>query len=599
LMRFRPTFSLMSGANDLSQDMIQGHFNQVVTNRMPSFDIDLDNRFDKWAGLAWNDPISMGIDGVGVFTGRIDESDSGIEKKQGRVLNLKGRGNAGALEDIQTSMHIVHMSAHDIVEKIINTYNAMKWAADPFIAVASNLAPDDVYFTFLWRRRNFWQNLKDVSDALSAPPELGGNDTFYDYYVDPTNGFYFEPVGYRSSGVSIPLGLETMKRDYYVDSLPVKNDVWVFADPSQGTIPLTMQIGYNGGAGDDRTDPWTEDNPQDFSLYNIDIATTDPDCVIGQKSIKFITLVIMATDRFYWDLRFPYANAVWPWAAQEPGGGLNTYNEEQLREEMGEWNAVGFFIKTDTPFSMCMEVVDGKPDPCYACSESVRLDQGSGGLAWLFPEWHYVQLPFGPSANYKPSEWAQGSKKDQTYIDWSNIAEIRWVGYNYPYGIGTIQILFDGLRFIKPLVVNQREAGAGTRRIHFADMTNISQYGDIRQPPYLSPYKLAKIYARSILENLVDPNRYYDFENLGRTDIPVGYLFSLESRELVMREESYIFSKDEGWKITGQGYYHPGKRRPQTRPVLGHTMANVLYRLDEIDRNRVAQAGAGGVGSQK
>ena len=130
-------------------------------------------------------------------------------------------------------------------------------------------------------------------------------------------------------------------------------------------------------------------------------------------------------------------------------------------------------------------------------------------------------------------------------------------------------------------------------------MTNISQYGDIRQPPYLSPYKLAKIYARSILENLVDPNRYYDFENLGRTDIPVGYLFSLEDRELVMREESYIFSKDEGWKITGQGYYHPGKRRPQTRPVLGHTMANVLYRLDEIDRNRVAQAGAGGVGSEK
>lgn len=587
----------MSGAHDLSQDMIRGQFDQAVTNRVPQFAIDLDNRFDKWTNLLiWNDPLTMSIDGTGVFTGRLDVFDNGIEKKQGRVLSITGRGNAGALEDIVTSMHIVRMSAHDIVDKIIATYNAMRYAGDPAISVVSNLAPTDVYFTFQWRRRDFWQNLKDVSDSLSAPTELGGNDTFYDFYLDQSNGFYFEPVGYRTSGVSIPLGVETLRRKYILDSLPVKNDVWVFADPSQGTIPLTMQIGYNGGAGDDRTDPWTENNPNDYSKYNIDVVTTDADCVIGSTSIKFITLSILGSDRLYWDLRFPYAGK---WPAQEPGGALNTYNEEQLREEMGEWNAVGFFIKTDTPFSMCMEVVDGKATPTYACSESVRLDQGSGALAWLFPEWHYVQLPFGPSANYKPSEWAPGSKKDQTWIDWSNIAEIRWVVYNFPLGIGTIQILFDGLRFIKPLVVRQYQAGAGTRRIHFAEMTNISQYGDIRLSPYLSPYKLAKIWARSILENLMEPNRYYDFENLGRTDIPVGYRFSLEGTELVMREETYIFAKSEGWKITGQGYYFPGKRRPQTRPVLGHTMANVLYRLDEIERNRVAQAGAGGVGSQK
>ena len=89
------------------------------------------------------------------------------------------------------------------------------------------------------------------------------------------------------------------------------------------------------------------------------------------------------------------------------------------------------------------------------------------------------------------------------------------------------------------------------------------------------------------------------FVSLSRTDIPVGYRVFLEGRELVMREESYIFSKGEGWKITAQGHYFPGKRRPQSRPVLGHAVANVLYRLDEIERNRVAQAGAGGVGSEK
>jgi len=196
---------------------------------VPSFDIDLDNRFDKWTDiLVWNDPIMMSIDGVGVFRGRIDILDNSIGKTQGRILNLKGRGNAGALGDIVTSTHVVRMSAYDIVNKIINSYNAMPYSGDTAISIQSNLARNNVYFTFLWRRRNFWQNLRDVSDALSVPSEVGGNDTFYDSYVDPTKGFYFEPAGYRTSGASIPLGLETMRRKYILDSLPAKNDVWVF-----------------------------------------------------------------------------------------------------------------------------------------------------------------------------------------------------------------------------------------------------------------------------------------------------------------------------------------------------------------------------------
>ena len=47
---------------------------------------------------------------------------------------------------------------------------------------------------------------------------------------------------------------------------------------------------------------------------------------------------------------------------------------------------------------------------------------------------------------------------------------------------------------------------------------------------------------------------YYDFENLGRVDIPIGYKFSLEGVQMLMREMSYVFSKDEGWTIKGRGF---------------------------------------------
>jgi len=58
----------------------------------------------------------------------------------------------------------------------------------------------------------------------------------------------------------------------------------------------------------------------------------------------------------------------------------------------------------------------------------------------------YVQLPFGPSANYKNM-----SEKDS--IDWSNIAEIRYCMFIHP-GVGTLNVCFDGFRFIKKTIAS-------------------------------------------------------------------------------------------------------------------------------------------------
>jgi len=543
LTRYKPTFSLMSGANDLSGDLIRAEIEDAITNRVPGFMIDIDSRFDKWDPLLWNDPITLSIDGQGILRGRIDIPDRGVEKAQGRILTLNGRGDAGALEDIQASIHVVNMTPKDIVNKIMNAYSAMRYSADPNITVQSNLAPDDITMGFLWKRKGLWAMLRDVSDALGAPVALGGKDTFFDLYVDVTDGFYFEPIGNRDSAVSIPANLETIRRHRIIDSLPVKNDIWVWGNESAGTIPLEMQVGYNGGVGDDRTDPWTEGNAADYKKgLGVDIISDEPtEHVIGSQSIRITTLVIMSNQRLYWYMPFPFGAPYPPggskWPGQDPAGGLNCYNETKMDETMGEINAVGFFIKCDTAFNLCLEVKDGTTG-ATAAGESVRYEPG---MNFLFPPWNYVQRPFGPSAGFKPTN---PTAPPTEMVDWANIAELRFVVYNYPYGMGTINIFFDGFRFIKPLVVRcpQVPASPATRRIQIEPVSNIASYA------------LAKIYGNSVLENLMTPQHYYDFDNLGRVDIPVGYKFSLEGVQMLMREMSCIFSKDEGWIIKGRGF---------------------------------------------
>jgi hypothetical protein len=533
----------MSGANDLSGDLIRAEIEDAITNRVPAFTIEIDNRFDKWDSLLWNDPITLSIEGQGVLRGRLDIPDRSVEKSQGKILALKGRGDAGALEDIQASMHVVNMTPKDIVDKIMNAYSTMRYSADPNITVQSNLAPNDITMSFLWKRKGLWPMLRDVSDALGAPPALGGKDTFFDFYVDVTDGFYFEPIGNRDSGVSIPASLETIRRRRIIDSLSVKNDIWVWGNESAGTIPLEMQIGYNGGVGDDRTDPWTEGNAADYKKgAGVDIISDEPtEYVIGSQSIRITTLVIMSNERLFWYMPFPFGAPYPPggskWPGQDPAGGLNCYNETKMEETMGEINAVGFFIKSDTAFNLCLEVKDGTTGTT-AAGESVRYDPG---MNFLFPPWNYVQRPFGPSAGFKPTS---PTAPPTDVVDWANIAELRFVVYNYPYGMGTISIFFDGFRFIKPLVVRcpQVPATPATRRIQIEPVSNIASYA------------LAKIYGNSVLENLMTAQHYYNFENLGRVDIPIGYKFSLEGVQMLMREMSYVFSKDEGWTIKGRGF---------------------------------------------
>jgi hypothetical protein len=65
---------------------------------------------------------------------------------------------------------------------------------------------------------------------------------------------------------------------------------------------------------------------------------------------------------------------------------------------------------------------------------------------------------------------------------------------------------------------------------------------------------MAKNWAQVVLENLMNPQQYYDITNIGRADIPAGYTFTSEAKTLLAREVNYLLSKDQGWLITVKGF---------------------------------------------
>jgi len=539
MTRYRPTYSLMSGTNDLSNDMILGKAHQAITNKVPSFEFRLDNRFDKWAGLAYLDPVTLSVDGVGILKGRIDRAGSQVMKKGGRILVLKGRGNAAALEDVISSLHIKNEQPYDIVNKIIDSYNNLRLAKDPAISVSSNMAPTTGYpMTFIWKRKNHMEMLLAVAEALGAPAGLGGQDQFYDFYVDPADGFFFEPTGQRSSGVDITVPFEVIERDAVIDSLPLKNDIWIWGDPAAGTIPLEMQEGYNNQTPS-RQDPWTEGNPGDYLAGpNVTGITSDTaNKVIGNSSIK-ISAQISSGDYGYWYMPFPFGAPYPPggskWPGQPPAAGFNLYNETSMTETMGEISAIGFFIKNTLDMDLMLAIKDG--DNKIAVTQKVRLPGGTV-FNWFTPEWKYVQLNIGPSV--KNLTITEGTEP----FSWENVAEIRFVFFRLAFQhVWVPTIWFDGLRFIKPLVVRHQITPPNTKRPYIKSMN------------WINTWKIAKSAASSLAQNMVMPQEYYLFENIGRVDVPVGQTFVGSGVTLLAREITYTMAKDEGWKVKVHGW---------------------------------------------
>jgi hypothetical protein len=206
-----------------------------------------------------------------------------------------------------------------------------------------------------------------------------------------------------------------------------------------------------------------------------------------------------------------------------------------MREEIGEFNACNFYIKSDTEFDLLMQVKDSAG--MYAASATVHYKRGF----WpdLPADWLPIALPFGPSGNYT----VVSTEDPPPLLNWADLTEIGWVAIFTGFGaVGAVNIWFDGLRFVKPLVVNRSDSGATTRRSIRITKEAIVNYAD------------AVIYALGALENQKYPQIYWSLDNIARVDIPTGQSFTYGVTSLLLREVDYTFSKDAGWKMMGTAW---------------------------------------------
>lgn len=536
--------SLTFGSTDATDYIRKIKITDSITNQVPAGTIAVADPGGLWDAIDYADAVLFGLDGTDLFRGRVDDWEYSVVKgpEGGEVIEYTCRGNAGALQDVVTSMHVVSRSAYDIVNDLLAEYANRALSKDPDIVLGSNTAPDNVYLTFLWKGRDLWSCFQDVSMALGGIPTTG---QFYDFFVDPPGNFYFDPIGINSSGVTISLNSETIAPKRRVSSIPIKNDIWLFANSKMGCVPLNMQLGYNG---DGVTDPWTEGNASDFHLggtvasYFAITDETNPSYVkVGSKSIKISGIsgwTLASTDDLSWYLQFPLSGK---WAAQTPGGHFNAYNEcmmsddtSGMREEMGEFNACDFYLTSNAEFDLYMQVKDSTG--LYAVSPSIHYKPSFwGSLTGL--GWWPIALPFGPSGSYT----VVSDETPPPLFDWADVTQIGWM-IKPPGAWASVDIWFDGLRFVKPLVVNVTDSGATTRRTQRISKEAIIDYAS------------AVSYARGVLKNQKLPQIYWSLENIGRVDLPTGKTFTYGTTPLLLRETVYDFSKDEGWKLTGTAW---------------------------------------------
>ena len=548
LTKFRPSFSLIIGGVNVSHDLLDLTLDAMVTNAAPQFNLLIDNRRGIYNSLKELDTVVLTVDSVPLINGRIDTINYSLEKPptgQGRTLPIHGRGAFGALCDVVANKCIRDLPADAAVDEVLGLYNSLKLSKDPVIYMNSNRAPSGARLTYQWTAKSIQEMLFDISTFLGAPVAFGGVATYYDFYVTPSLGLVFEPSGYRDSGINLGSPVDYEKKDRLVDSLPIKNDVWITGDEVSGCIPLEMMPGYGIQSATERRDPWTEGNAVDFK-YGPNVASIGDSPTqkqIGNQSIWIYMRIPKAPgepDSYaYFYMRFPFPDDGSKWPSQDPAGGLNALNMTRLHETMGEISAIGFFLYPSHGTTFLIEVVDGTT-PTTIASETMSL-QGE--------TWQYFQWPFGPASGI-------GAKKDYTIVDpdpveypdtvfdWLNIAEIRFkfIEFGFEEEPVLLDCYFDGFRFIKPLVAHWVSGAATTFRPLFQSANELTTYG------------LARAYAYAICQERCEPQAYYELKNLARIDIPPGSKFVLDSKSLVARSIKYRMNKLTGWNVEMEGW---------------------------------------------
>jgi hypothetical protein len=564
MTRYQPVLTVSCGGTDISSDVLELEVNQTITHKAPTAKMKLDNRGERWdtafESYALNPSVIVKVDGTSIFKGCLDLSDRAYSKPDGLTFDVFCRGDFGLLDDYVSTLYFTNTYPYDIVNTIINNeYPARKGSLDPSITIGTNHAPTGMTgypITVTWKRMSLARMLQELVTMLSAPTEPGVG-LAYDFWVDPSDKFYFMKSDETSSGVDIPANTETMTSKRTVDRTTLRKEVWLWGDTVSGRIPLTMQPNYPGSIAD----TWTEGNANEWINsndpttgvwhWNSNVNLTHPlDSLVskvGTYSLELDLNKSRSTGDPYWAFKIPFPTNGSKWPGQSPGGHMNCYNECQatnpvgsgLTESMGALSALNFWLINPT-------------DPTFQFQMYVQVEDGTGRTAnssiQRFPPssavpadtWSYYTFPFGPSGSYIPC-------KSGTTLDWTDIAIVRFCLVNGSIagapGGTSVAFYFDGFSITKPLIVLA------------ADSPKTLCRSEILQRQSVTDYATGYAMAKGELLQINVPQIYWTFENLGRTDIPVGYTFTVGgSLTLLIRELRMNMTKRKGWLITAKGF---------------------------------------------
>jgi hypothetical protein len=570
--RYSPVVHIaIAGTTGVELDLVSATVDLGVTEKVPAIALTLNDADQKYSDLPlpWNGTISLLVDGSSRFVGRIDSLSPPEEKAQGRILTVKGRHTgSAALEDYVANLQ-VSGTPEDIVTAIIARYTSMRgttYTADPPITIMTNAAPDDITMEFDWRRKSFWKMLYELQEALGAPVAEGGKDEFYDFFLDPgyTGNFYFVPMASLDSAVVVPENTELLKANRTIDGLPVKNEIYLWCNAGGGAVPYEMQEGWNNTQLVPIpwiTDPWTEGNAADYSKDvglggSIDIEDhvytpaeiAADDIGVGYQCIRIYGTTSPLNDwekqYAYWSMKFGHFPPAAPEAFhlkldgftnQDPHDMLNLANETHMNESMGEVSAVSFLIKDCInpllgAWQLSLECVDVDDNVVRSSSGTARATEWAG--FWLTQKWLPAQINIGPTV-------ANWTRKTGTSFDWTAVKELRFLVSGQR---AAFDFYFDGFKFVKPLIAHARYV-SGTAQEKTCRSIVIAK-------EKIANYQAALLTAQGLLETQKRPNVYWNFEDIGRTDIPSGYKFTLGSTELLMRDQKWSMTKEGGWLVT-------------------------------------------------
>jgi len=551
--------------------------------------------------------IQIAVDGTPLFLGMVDDPTDSGDKKKGYAREVKARGLAARWLDTFSSVHIRSNSAYDIAAQILNEYNNRRGAADPLISWKTNHAPINLSYPLFQRRESIQDMFRGLAQLLAAPPGyLGGADCMFDFYVDADGAASFVRVAEEwamkdGSHLQLNDNHRTITRRE-TRGTPVKNDVWLWGGQTSGRLPLEMQDNYMNQAP---RDVWTENNSGDYG-WGVENGAGTPTLSNSQEHVAFGSWAIKImmpqlsnpSWRVYWYLPFPFNQ--WP-IGQAPNGRLNCFNEAPnyrekkwdgstwtnvtgMSEQMGEIQGIGFYLYSTASFDWYIELQDHFNHKVRTATE--RYDVGLWPTAYWKP---YLNIPIGPSANM------EGSENATEPFDWAAVKEIRWVCKNGP--AYSWPIWFDGLRFIKPLVIHYPDynmsggANPYDEPWHpapaFGYRSSTSLSTEIVMEQSVDEWKVGKRIASSIYESKAYPQAYWTIEGFGVTECIPGQKFLFGPTELCMRENRFSITKDGGFEssITAVAPYKSGKWSNECLPDFGRIMKEVSHPIGKLQRS--------------